>query len=147
MSEPRLSNILIGILLVGLVSVGFVGLLANGSQEYSTESYDNSTLEKFQDSADDISEIVSTVENQSSSLGGGGSVYDIFGGFLKSAWISLRTTGRSIDVMANLVVTSAGELPVNPAFSIFLRNILITMFIIIIVIAILFHFIRGSNRL
>ena len=148
MSEPRLSKILIGIIVLGILSVALIGFLSEGVDEYSVNNYDDTSLEKFRTSAENISSIVETVENQSSTLGGTTNEYDIFGGFLKSAWISLRTTGQSVNVMSGMISTGVGEVKgLNTGFSVYLRNMLIAMFLIIIIIAIFFHFIRNSSRL
>lgn len=147
MSEPRLSKILIGILVVGILSVAFTTFLSSGSSHYAVEDYNDSKLSNFQSSAEEISNIIVTVDNQSDTLGGTTNQYDIFGGFLKSAWISLKTTGKSVDVMSEMVNDGVSELPMDAGFNIFLRNMLIAIFLTIFTIAIIFHFIRGSSRL
>ena len=45
MAEPRLSNILIGVLFVGLFALAIAIFVGKGVTDYSVSGYDNTTLE------------------------------------------------------------------------------------------------------
>jgi hypothetical protein len=148
MGEPRLSNILIGILVIGILSFALVGFLGDGAQKYSVSGYENSSLSKFQDSSLQVQTIAVSVEEDSKTLSGDAGILDVFGGFVKSAWVSLQTTRNSIGIMTGVIQEGVNDIPSNnTGFNNYLRNMLIAMFIIVLIIGILLHFIRNSNRL
>lgn len=148
MGEPRLTNILIGILIIGVFSVALIGFLGEGVNQYGVSGYENSSLQRFQQESETISTVAQNVETESKTLSGDSGILDVFGGFLKSAWSSLQTTRSSIDAMTGIIQDGVNDLPTNnSSFNNYLRDVLIAIFIIILIIGILFHFIRNSNRL
>lgn len=148
MGEPRLTNILIGILIIGVFSVALIGFLGEGVNQYGVSGYENSSLQRFQQESETISTVAQNVETESKTLSGDSGILDVFGGFLKSAWSSLQTTRSSIDAMTGIIQDGVKDLPTNnSSFNNYLRDVLIAIFIIILIIGILFHFIRNSNRL
>lgn len=150
MAEPRISQILIGLVLVGLIAVGMAGFFSDGAQKYSSSNdFDNDSLEGFTNLT---SKLEAQVNQTSSSLDGVGTssegLFDVFGSFFASAWTAIKTTGASIGLFQNLISFSVASLPFgNSTFFAVLTSSLIMIVIIIIVIAILFHFIRQSSRL
>ena len=148
MGEPRLTNILIGILIIGVFSVALIGFLGEGVNKYGVNGYENSSLQRFQQESETISTVAQTIEIESKTLSGDSGILDVFGGFLKSAWSSLQTTRSSINAMTGIIQDGVEDLPTNnSSFNNYLRDVLIAIFIIILIIGILFHFIRNSNRL
>lgn len=149
MGEPRLSKILIGALLIGLFSFSFMLFLNEGASDYSVTGYTNSTLEKFDNNAKEIREIGNNSRTNLDSAGAGSSSSeDIFGSFFSSSWTALKSTWGSITTLTSLGATAVEEIPaVDDAYRKYLTITISTIIVLILVIAIFFHFIKASNRL
>lgn len=149
MAEPRLTNILISIVFVGLIAVAFSQFLGAGASNYSLEGYTNSSLQVYIDSTSSIENITT---NTSSKLDEAGAkddgLFDIIGAFFSGAWTALKTTSSSIGVLQVIASDSVGKLPfINSTFSATLTSFLLVSIVIIIVIGIFIHFFKPSNRL
>lgn len=149
MGEPRLSKILIGVLALGLFSLGIMGFLSNGASEYNALGYSNSTLEEFTTTSNEINSIAETTKDDllNASVGTGGS-FDIFGGFFAKAWDALKSTWNSISTFSKLANQATANIPlINNIFRNALTTFIISSIMIILVIGVFFHIIRTSNRL
>lgn len=148
MGEPRLSKILIGGLFIGLISLAFMLFLSSGAEEYSTEGYTNSSLERFTSTSKNISTIAQDSEGNLSQTGAINNGFDIFGSFFSNAWTALKSTWNSINVISSLSSDSVNELPaLNSEFRNQLNTFITISVLIVMVIGIFFHFIKTSGRL
>lgn len=148
MGEPRLSLILIGVVLIGLLATGLIGFLSQGASIYNAPGYTNSTLEAFKSSSDEVVAIANNTKGELELVGAQDNDLDVFGGMLSNAWTALKTTDNSMDSLFSMTTDAVGALPfINGAFSAQLTVALVTVIIIIFVIAIFFHFFKGSSRL
>lgn len=144
----KLQNLLISILLVGLVSLGFIGFLSYGAEKYSIDGYDNSTLQTFYNETENIESItLDTRDNLYNASTESGNL-DIFGGFLVKSWRALKSTWKAMDTFSNLSDEAVGSINfINGAFSDALSTAITGIIIIIFVIGIFAHFIAKSDRL
>ena len=148
MGEPRISVILIGLLLMSLVIAGLTGFIGSGAVKYNANTFNESTLNKFSDVAYDVEDITSDTESNLSGVSASkDSNFDIFGGFFSKSWSALKTLGRSIGVFFNIIDNGTEELPLDNDYSTLLKVVLLSMVLIIIVIAILSHYIKPTSRL
>lgn len=149
MGEPRLSKILIGTLFIGLVSLAVMLFLSGGAQEYEIAGYTNSSLEAFTNTSNEIEDIGHAAEGNLSATGASQSGnFDIFGGFFSNAWTALKSTWNSITTIGKISNQAVDELPgINTQFRNQLKTFLVVAVLIVLVIAIFFHFIKGSSRL
>ena len=151
MGEPRLSTIIIGILLVGVISTGFMGFLGAGADKYQPSTYDNTTFATYTQVSNNAQQLAIATKNETDSLGAspGDNDFDIFGSLFSSAWTAIKTTDDSMDQLANISAQAqkdTGRL-FFPGFSRQLFGTIAAIITIIIVIAVLLHFIAKSNRL
>lgn len=149
MGEPRLSIIIISILIIGLFSIGFIGFYSSGSSKYSVDSYNSSTFDYITDISDNLSEDAFSTKNSTEGLGSSiDSENDVFGSFFAQAWTALKTTGSSLDSTEKLINGASENVPLmNNTFKNALKTFLIGSSIVIIIIAIFLHFVKQSNRL
>ena len=149
MAEPRLSKILIGAAFIGLVSFAFMLFLSGGAEEYNAVGYSNSSLEQFTQTSSNINDITNETRTKLQETGAGSnSAFDIFGSFFSSAWTALKTTYQSITTLTTLSSEAVDAIPsVDSSFRLQLKTFITSAIIIIITIAIFFHFIKASNRL
>lgn len=149
MGEPRLSIIIISLLVIGLFSIGFMGFYGSGSLKYDVDTYDNTTFDYITDVSGDMSDSSINTKNSTEGLGSSiDSENDVFGSFFSQAWTALRTTGESLDATEKLVEDSTNKIPfMNSTFANALKVFLISASIIIIIVAIFLHFVKQSNRL
>ena len=149
MANPRISNILIGVLLVGLISLAIAGFIGKGSVDYGVSGYNDSTLQLMVSSADDINSIANETNSKLGTANADGSATgDIFGSFFLKAWQSFKTLGKSIGIFFKMVVSGVGNIPyIGGVFGNMLVNVLLGIITIIIIIGIFLHFIKNSDRL
>lgn len=149
MAEPRLSNILIMILIVGLFSLAIANFIGKGAVDYGVTGYDNSSLELMVDNVEDINSMVnSTSESLGTASADKDLENDIFGSFFLKAWQSIKNIGGSIKIFTLMIFTGVNNLPfITGAVGNMLINVLVGSVVIIITIAIFFHIIKPSNRL
>ena len=148
MGEPRLSKILIGVLMIGLFSLAFMLFLSGGAEEYSTPGYTNSSLEQFTSTSNDIEAISINAKGNLSQTGAINNGFDIFGSFFSNTWTALKSTWSSIDTIQDMGSDSIDNLPIiDSQFSNQLKIFVTISVLIILVIGIFFHFIKASNRL
>lgn len=149
MAEPRLSKIIIGILVVSIFSLGIMLFASTGANEYNAPGYTNSSLQEYYSIASEANDIAEDTANTLDNTSAGtGSEFDIFGGFFSRAWSSLKTTWSSITTLDKLTNQAVGDIPlVNNQFRNALQTFMFSVVLIIIVVGVFFHFIRSSNRL
>jgi len=148
MGEPRISVILIGVLLMALVVAGFTSFIGSGATKYGVTGYNETLLNDFSSVAYEVENIsTQTSGNLSNVASPDLNNPDIFGGFFARSWSAIKTIGKSTGVFFKVIDKGLGELPITNNYSKMLRTVLMSMVIIIIFIAILFHYIRPSSRL
>jgi hypothetical protein len=149
MAEPRISNILIGVLFVGLFALAIAIFVGKGVSDYAVNGYNNTTLQLMVDNVEDINTITNETSGKLGTAGASGDAdRDIFGSFFLKAWQSMKTLGKSIKIFFQMISSGVSQIPfISGAFSSLLTAVLTGSVVIIIVIAIFFHFIKPSNRL
>jgi len=149
MGEPRLSVIIISLLIIGLFSVAFMGFYGSGSLEYGVEGFNSSEFEYLEAVSSDMSDSAFSTKNATEGLGSSiDSENDVFGSFFSQAWTALKTTGRSLDNTQKLVTDSANKIPfLNNDFTIAFKIFLISAAIVVIIVGIMLHFVKQSSRL
>lgn len=115
----RISNFLIGFVVIGLFVTTFGFYFSDMTTSYSTSSYYNSSeialfdrSADIQETAESINQTLTTVEN--------GNVVDVVGGLLTSGYTVLKTTWSSFSVYTAIVEDAGARLNAGPATSTFI---------------------------
>ena len=108
----KLSNFMIGVIVVGLVVALFNVFLGGLNEGYTTSNYDNSTLDAYNklsaisDQAEDIKDEVSAIKENPNIL-------DVIGGFFTSGYNALKLTFISFDTFDSMLNTAVTDTPLG----------------------------------
>jgi len=105
----RISTLLVGIIVIGLIITSMMGLIGNLNDEYDTD-INESELEIFR-KIEGVYNISEEAKNQTYNIKENPSLLDKISSFLNSGWIALKTTMASFDItneMTDSVVTKTG---------------------------------------
>jgi len=126
-----------------------MGFYAKGSVDYGIDGFNSSEFDYLEDVTNDMADSSISTKNATEGLGSSiDSENDVFGSFFSQAWTALKTTGKSLDNTQEVITKSTDKIPfLNNDFTIVLKLFLISAAITIIIVAILLHFVKQSNRL
>ena len=105
----RISTLLVGIIVIGLIITAFMSFIGNLNEEYET-NINESELETFRQ-IDAIYNISKDAKEQTENIKENPNLLDKISSFLNSGWIALKTTMASFDVVNSMtddVVTKTG---------------------------------------
>lgn len=135
----KLTDYLVGILLVGSLVTIFMLALADGSTRYST-SYDNSTFSSYQNKTAQIYAITADVNNQTSSISTDQTIFDIIGSAFSQGFVAIKATYASVDLMTDMVSEATSQLALGPAAPV-VKTLIISVVAVLIFIGIVAAFI------
>ena len=151
MGEPRLSNIIIGVILIGVLSTGFMLFMGAGADKYNTPDYNEQTFSAYSSVAEQSRLSAQEVKNETDTLGAspGDNDFDIFGSLFSSSWTAIKSTDDTMTQLASITTTAANSTSdlMDASFTQVLIGSVGAIISIIIVISIFLHFISKSSRL
>lgn len=133
-SDFKLSNFLIGIVVVAAFVSVFMLIAINGANKYSV-TMDNSTFSSFQNKSQQIYNMTVVVANQSSSFSSQNNLFDILGSLTTQAYSTIKTTFLSIDMFTSMASEGIGKMGLGPAQNV-IQGLIISIIAIIIFVGI-----------
>lgn len=135
----KLSDYLIGIVLIGSLVTIFMLALSDGSSRYGT-AYDNTTFSSFQNKTAQIYSITADVNNQTSSISTDQTIFDIIGSAFSQGFVAIKATYASVDLMTDMISEGIAHLGLGPA-AVTVKTMIIAISAILIFIGIVAAFI------
>lgn len=132
----KLSEILIGILVMVVVVSGFSSFYASLLSEYAPTDYNSTLLTKLNSSYNDIENISVDMQTDLNKLEGDPSATDVLSAFFTSSYGALKISLRSLDTFFSIIGTSVSGLPLGSMSSIII-GVLSTIVIIALIVGIL----------
>lgn len=144
----QLSNIIIGVLLIGLISSGLGIFLGNVALNYSVDNVENhSFMQVFinesaatRDLMEETEEKLLQVEDDESS------VFDRIGAFFRGGYDAVKLLFRNFSSLNRIVNTGVSEIGFLGGFGKILSSTIIAIILVILAIALLLNFLIKSDR-
>lgn len=144
----QLSNIIIGVLLVGLISSGIGIFLGNVALNYSTKDVEQETFmqvfinesAKTRDLMEETEEKLLQVEEDDSS------VFDRIGAFFRGGYDAVKLLFRNFTSLSRIVNTGVSEIGFLGAFGNILSSTIIAIILVVLAIGLLLNFLIKSDR-
>ena len=140
----RLSYILLGVILTGLIISGFTVWLSEGVTTYSPSDYNESQISAF-NKMEELTVKLNRTRTEISELDGNNPL-DVIGNFFTSGYQTIVVYISSIDIVGSLIGEGIKNLPLGEYGSV-LQTGLWLMLITLILIGVFMHFIIKSDRL
>lgn len=128
----KISNFLIGIIVVGMFSTGFVIFYADIGTNYG-KPFDNSTYAGYSQLGT-INEDIAAINQSLTSIKQQSGITDLLGGFLASGYNILKITFHSFGAFYDMVETASGNVLVGSA--VFIKSHLLAIGFIMFAFAI-----------
>ena len=142
----QLHKILIGIVLMSVMVAGIGMFYSSGVATYSPTGYNETSLQPFLDSMDDISGNMNETKADLEDVGAGSTgITDILGGIFQSGYTAVKTAVQGVNTMFGVVNAGVGALPIG-GFAKPLIGALTVIILIVIFVGIMFHKITKSDR-
>lgn len=134
--NAKLSTFLISMIVVcATVSIILV-ILVDGANQYSPQ-YTNGSLSSFQNKTAVLYNMTQNISTEANAFDTDNGIFDILGSLASQAYLSLKTSFISIDLMNNLVQdsigTTAGGINMGPAGNILTSSIIAIILVVIII--------------
>lgn len=132
----KLSEILIGILVMVVIVSGFSQFYGSLLSEYSPSDYNSTLLTKLNSSYNDIENISIDMQSDLNKLEGDPSATDVLSAFFASSYGALKISLRSLDTFFSIIGATVSGLPLGSMSSIIV-GVLSTIIIIALIVGIL----------
>jgi len=144
----KITNILIGVLIVSLMLTGIMSFMSEGVNKYSPTGYNGSRLNNISEKFEAIHNISERTKSKlENATADDSNIFEKFSAFVSGGWSALLITGESFDTLNEMADLSIDEVGVLGNFGTTLKIIVPIIILIIIFIGILAHFLLKSDRL
>jgi len=143
MAEPKITTLLIGILFVGLITTAFGVLIADMNSlsgnyaSYSSVSYDNSSLDKYNKLSEIKGLTDSISDNVQDAQPGTESSADVVGSFFTNAYTSVKTFFQSATYTFSLSNSAFADISKAGGNNILLNSAQSVMGLVLIIVFII----------
>ncbi len=127
-------NLIIGMILVSFIA-GTLGLILAGSTQEYDVSYDNTSLDAY-NNLQELNNLTEQIHDKQKDIKEKTGILDVIGGYFSSAYDALRITGKSINTFETVADQSVDDANLGATGS-NLKTVLIAIVIILIVLALL----------
>lgn len=148
MSEPRLTNMLIGVIFVGLLISGMAIFLTGAADTYGgdTDDINDNFTAVFVNESRSTTSKLETARGDLTSVQEDKTLLDRLGSFFRSGYDSAKALINSVDSLTRLINKSVQQIPFLGAFGTTLATSLSIM-VLIIIVGIFLHFLIKSERI
>lgn len=141
--EGKITNLLIGLVVVSFIFTGFVVFMANGSSNLGNNSFDsghyNETFNKMQR----INQLNREIENSQANNTVEQSSADILGSYFKQGYASSRLLMESGGIATDMIADADKEMDLEEGAGFF--TMLGVILVIIVVFGIIIYLVVGKN--
>lgn len=135
MGVPKISNFIIGLILVSLASITFATYINGYVQGYglnaTTENIE--TFNKLNELNTDVQELEETTTTFKEKTG----LIDIIGGYFSNAYNALKVAFKSVDIFDSMVNTATENPELNNPIIKYLKTAIVSIVIIIIILGVI----------
>ncbi len=129
----------ISMLIVGMIIISFIAgtlgvILAGTSEEYSV-SYDNSSLDAY-NNLQELNNLTEEIHEKQKDIKEKTGVLDVIGGYFSSAYDALRITGKSINTFEDVASQGVEDASLGSTGG-NLKTMIIAVMIVLVVMALL----------
>lgn len=128
--EFKISSLLIGMLIVGLIATGFVLFMNEVNNGYNQENYNSSDFSTFNKQSD-INDLTQDIRNKTN-VDKDASLFDVIGAYFSAGYSAVKVSAKSVDTMNNLIDTAgekSGITNINIVTSVLVIILLIIIFV------------------
>jgi len=141
----KISDFVIGMILVGVIISGFVMVMGSMNTYYGTPTgYDSSKLSSFQESVDNLSVYTEEIKNETEKASEKSGVLDVIGDFFSAGYKAAKLSAKSVNVFEDFVNQGMTNIGLG-AFGEILKTAIISIVLIIIFVGILMRALIKSD--
>ena len=137
----RITSFLVGLVFLGFIAIVFSSTLANLNENYNINSYDNESLETY-NQLETLSDTTKDIRTESGSvnesMASGETDDEILGGLFTKGHKTLKLAGQSIDVFDTMTSESVSQIDLgDDQISSSLKTAILLSIIIMIVLGVI----------
>ena len=144
----RITNIMIGVVLVSLILTSMMLFMSEGVNKYSPEGYNDTAMTRITESFKNISDTAEETQEKIDQVSGDDkNIFDRIGAFFSGGYVAGKTVADSYSTLDTMTDVAIDETVGVGGFGATLKSTIPVIMLIIIFIGIILHFLIKSDRL
>jgi hypothetical protein len=133
----RVTTLLVGVVVVGMIMAGLTFLMSDLSDKYSM-SYDDESINKITSKLEETRNISQQVRDRTDSIEQKSGLFDIVGDFFSRGYNAFKIAFKSFDITSDIIEIGSQELRIPSVFSDGITTIILTVIFVGIVLYAIF---------